>query len=201
MVRALAKNHNEKRQHILSTAAEVFAREGIARASMNEVARSAGISKANIYHYYDSKDALLFDILDQYLSSLRDRVCGLDLGGLTAEAKLHEVIRTILIAYEGMDKEHRIQTEGLPLLSEEKQHVLKEYQRQMVQYVTSILTLNADEDLGQNPQKAWQLTMSVFGMLNWFYQWKPIATQAERIAYAELVTELTLTGISSKPNT
>ena len=52
MVRTIAKDYDDKRRHILTVAAEVFAREGIARASMNEVARACGISKANIYHYY-----------------------------------------------------------------------------------------------------------------------------------------------------
>ena len=63
MARTIAKDHDAKRAHILKTAARVFAEEGFARASMNQLARACGISKANIYHYYDSKDALHFDIL------------------------------------------------------------------------------------------------------------------------------------------
>ena len=48
---------------ILEAAAEVFAQE-IAPASMRKVAKTCDISKSNIYHYYVSKDGLLFDILD-----------------------------------------------------------------------------------------------------------------------------------------
>ena len=62
MVRTIAKDYDDKRLHILTTAARVFAQEGIARASMSHLARDCGISKANIYHYYDSKDALLYDL-------------------------------------------------------------------------------------------------------------------------------------------
>ena len=82
MSRPIAKDHDEKRAHILKIAARVFADQGFARASMSQVAKDCGISKANIYHYYSSKDALLFDILDTYLSALRDRIIGLDLAGL-----------------------------------------------------------------------------------------------------------------------
>ena len=64
MVRTIAKDYDTKRRNILKIAAEVFAREGIERASMNAVAKSCGISKANIYHYYSSKNDLIFDILD-----------------------------------------------------------------------------------------------------------------------------------------
>ena len=66
MVRTIAKDHDEKRKQILKSAAKVFADQGFDRASMSLLARECGISKANIYHYYDSKDALLFDILDTY---------------------------------------------------------------------------------------------------------------------------------------
>ena len=64
MARTITKDYGEKRLIILKAAAEVFAKEGIARASMSEVAKTCGVSKVNIYHYYVSKDALLFDIPD-----------------------------------------------------------------------------------------------------------------------------------------
>lgn len=82
MVRTIAKDHDDKRRHILKVAAEVFAREGIARASTNEVARACEVAKANIYHYYSSKDDLIFDFLDSYFSELRDWVCSVNLTNL-----------------------------------------------------------------------------------------------------------------------
>ena len=60
MARPIAKDYDAKRSHILKTAARVFADTGYARASMSQVAKDCGFSKANIYHYYSSKDALLF---------------------------------------------------------------------------------------------------------------------------------------------
>ena len=101
-------------------------------ASMTEVAKTGGISKANIYHYYASKDALLFDILDAYLSSLRRRILELPLSGLDDTDKLLRILEEFLLAYEGMDHEHKIQIEGLPLLPLNQQEILKRYQRDMV---------------------------------------------------------------------
>ena len=98
MARTIAKDHDQKRELILQSAARIFATDGFDRASMAQLARECGISKANIYHYYDSKDALLYDILDNYLSTLRDRILGTNVEGLDPEARLHEVIRQILRA-------------------------------------------------------------------------------------------------------
>ena len=50
MARTIAKDHDQKRALILSASARLFAEEGYDRASMTQIARACGISKANIYH-------------------------------------------------------------------------------------------------------------------------------------------------------
>lgn len=198
MARTIAKDHDQKRGKILTAAAEVFAREGIARASMNAVARAAGVSKANIYHYHTSKDELLFDILNSYLSELRDIVFALDRSGMSPDQQLHAVTKSFLLAYEGMDNEHKIQSEGLPLLAPEKQNVLKSYQREMVDLVAGILRDVAPQTLGTDPKACRDVTMSIFGMLNWFFMWQPKADKTARVSYAKTVADLVLDGVRVK---
>jgi len=195
VARTIAKDHDEKRINILRTAAQVFAREGFARASMSLLAQECGISKANIYHYYDSKNALLFDILNTYLSDLRDRICGLPMEGLSPEEKLRTTVSETLLAYEGMDAEHAIQPEGVQLLPVEQQNILRGYQRDLVTFMSSILTEIAPGVFNGDKSKLRNATMSVFGMLNWFYMWNKSATAEAREDYADLVASLTIGGI------
>lgn len=193
MARPLAKDHDDKRKMILSTAAEVFAKGGIVGTSMNEVAKACGISKANIYHYYASKNDLVFDILDIYLSELRDVIFGIDLSGQDPDQCLHSLTCGFLLAYEGMDNEHKIQSEGIPLLPQEQQTTLKAYQKDLVRLMSTSLQDCAPEALADKGKRR-DVTMSVFGMLNWFYMWNPHATKEERIAYAKTIADLTLGG-------
>lgn len=195
MARTIAKDHSEKRAQILKTAAKVFAASGISGASMKDVAAACGISKANIYHYYDGKDALLFDILDTYLAELRDRLCGLPDEGLTPEDRLHAFARETLFAYEGMDAEHRLQPEGIPLLPADQQEILKNYQREIVRKLSAILKEAAPDVLAGDRKKLRAATMSVFGMVNWFYMWNSGADRAERETYALFVANMALKGI------
>ncbi len=197
MARTVAKDYDQKRLKILSVAAEVFAREGIARASMSEVAKSTGISKANIYHYYDSKDALVFDILDNYLSELQSRICSLEMHSLSPEEQLTLLAQEFLFAYEGMDHQHKIQTEGLPTLPLKQQDILKSHQRKMVDFVSQILKSASPGYFSDNQARLRETTMSVFGMLNWFYMWNPKADRKARIQYAETVAKLALGGLKS----
>ncbi len=195
MARTIAKDHGAKRDHILKTAAQVFADEGLSRASMAQVAKACGISKANIYHYYSSKDALLFDILDSYLRTLRDQTCETTPVSTDAIERLTNILTVILIAYKGMDAEHKIQTEGIALLPLEQQKILKGHQRDMVTHLSDILLTIAPEILQDDRAKLLGATMSVFGMINWFYMWNKDADEAARADYAELVAKLTINGV------
>ena len=195
MARTIAKDHDDKRARILKSAARVFAQEGFDRASMSQLARECGISKANIYHYYDSKDAILFDILDSYLLQLRDQICGLDLEALEPADRLRRVVREILLAYQGVDDEHRVQTSGISALPEEQQKLLRGYQRDLVEFVSDIIASISPATFEDDAAKLRATTMSVFGMLNWFYMWNAGADSDARSDYAALVSDLTLSGV------
>ncbi|WP_170357012.1 TetR/AcrR family transcriptional regulator [Ruegeria arenilitoris] len=197
MARTIAKDHDQKRAQILKSAARVFAREGFDRASMTQLARECGISKANIYHYYDSKDAILFDILETYLRELRDLICGLEMDGLSPPEKLHRVVAEILLAYQGVDDEHRVQTSGMSALPEDQQRLLRGYQRDMVNFLSGILSEVAPDVFEGDGAKLRSATMSVFGMLNWYYMWNSGADAQARRDYAALVSNLTLSGVKA----
>jgi AcrR family transcriptional regulator len=195
VARTIAKDHDQKREQIIKRAAKIFADQGFDRASMTLLAKECGISKANIYHYYDSKDAILYDILETYLRDLRDRICNVDFEGLEPEEKLRKAVREILFAYQGADDEHRVQISGMNALADDQQRKLREYQRDMVNFINNILQELSPETLGDDKAKLRGATMSVFGMLNWYYMWNTGAGTKAREDYADLVSTLTVHGI------
>ena len=194
MARKIAADHGAKRVQILRAAAKVFATEGFDRASMATLARECGISKANIYHYYDGKEAILYDILETYLRGLRDRVAGLGLEGVPPRDRLRLTVREILFAYQGSDHEHRVQMTGVDRLPEDQQGVLRGYQRDLVRVMAGLIVENAPH-LAQDRAVQRAATMSVFGMLNWYFMWNSGAGTPAREAYARMVADLTLGGL------
>jgi AcrR family transcriptional regulator len=197
MARTQAKDHGEKREAILEAAARVFASEGFDRASMAALAQEAGISKANIYHYYDSKDALLFDLLDSHLKDLRDRLRATPLTGLTPPEQLRALCTEVLLAYQGADNAHRVQSAGMDHLPPEQRQILVGYQRDMVKQLSQIIAENAPEVFARAPAKLRSVTMSLFGMLNWYYMWNAGADAQARRIYAAEVAALTLGGLKA----
>jgi AcrR family transcriptional regulator len=191
MPRGLARDHAEKRDALRRGAAAHFAAHGYDRASMASVAAACGISKASIYHYYESKEALLFDLLHEHLSRLAEAIDNAGRDG-TAEARLRDTIRAILLEYEDADDAHKVQLETLDTLPPEMRDPLKRLMRGMVDRLGARLEAAAPGGLGERRRA---VTMSVFGMLNWYYTWNRPGRGMARSTYADLVTDLVLSGV------
>jgi AcrR family transcriptional regulator len=58
-----------RREEILQTAADLFATSGI-RASMREIADACGILPGSLYHHFDSKEAIVIELVTRYQSEL-----------------------------------------------------------------------------------------------------------------------------------
>ena len=81
---------------ITQAALQVFARKGYHQASIREIARTAELSLAGLYHYVGSKDELLFLVVDQALDSLLSKLDAALAEAITPEARLLALIRTHL---------------------------------------------------------------------------------------------------------
>ncbi len=186
MPRGNAKDHDEKRIALRKGSATYFARHGYDRASMTGAAQHCGVSKALIYHYYDSKEALLFDILEAHLSDL------LDVFEQDQPAALPDLITAILSAYENADAEHKLQLDALTALPPELQEPLVDLQRRLVLIMSGAITMLRPDLTGDRLRA---VTMSVFGILNWFYMWHRPGKGLSREEYGVLATEFVNGGV------
>lgn len=195
MPRTIAKDYEDKGSVILRKAAKLFADEGFDRASVSAIANACNISKANIYHYYKSKNDILFDILDKYLSELKDRICSLERKDASPEVQLKSTIVEILLAYQGADNEHRLQIESIKHLPKKQQNILLGYQRELVDHTSSLIEAIEPKVFAGKKDKLRATTMSLYGMLNWYYMWNSRTDETARLEYADIVSKLCIRGI------
>ena len=79
--RARSEEQREvRRRAILGTAAAMLAEMPVAQVTLNELSRRVGLAKSNVLRYFESREAVLLELLD---SAWRDWLAGLesDLGG------------------------------------------------------------------------------------------------------------------------
>jgi AcrR family transcriptional regulator len=63
-----------RRAEICRTAAQIFQDRGFDATSVSDIARALGMTKAGLYHYFSSKEALLFEIMMFGLERVHDEV-------------------------------------------------------------------------------------------------------------------------------
>jgi AcrR family transcriptional regulator len=188
MARGLARDHDEKRAALRKGAASYFATHGFDRASMTGAAKSCGVSKALIYHYWSSKEDLLFDILNEHLGEL------LRVVSAHRDAGMGGLIAAILEESAGADAEHKLQLDALSVLPQEKQKPLIGLQMELVE-IMSDTVLSVAPDLAQDQDRLRAAVMTVFAVLNWFYMWHRPGKGLSREAYADLATDFVTGGL------
>ena len=72
---------NDLREHIIKTAGEMFFRLGIRSVSIDDICHELGMSKKTFYVYFESKDALIDQLLDvniKYMSGKMEELLAMD---------------------------------------------------------------------------------------------------------------------------
>ena len=199
MARPKSLQHEIRRDEILDIAAQCFAERSYPAASMNDIAAAGGTSKARLYHYYDSKEAILFDLLDRYTQRLLALIGQAEATAqrrdLDDRAALHELIRSFLQEYETSATRHVALLHDTKFLSESQRELILDRQRDVVSAVTRFLRRAYPARVSTVNQTA--LTMMLFGMINWTFTWLRPAGPLSYGAFAEEVIVLLEQGLAS----
>ena len=83
----------DSRQEILRTAARLFQQRGYDATSMNDVAAALKLSKGGLYHHFQSKDEILFEIMNHAMEITQDRVLNPVRSIVDPEERLRALIR------------------------------------------------------------------------------------------------------------
>ncbi|WP_338911298.1 TetR/AcrR family transcriptional regulator [Mycetohabitans rhizoxinica] len=189
MARTRAPDHESQREQILNLAAEKFAQTSYPSTSMADLAAASGTSKARLYHYYESKEAILFDLLDRYTKRLMLIIAEVDGASqrreLNEQQTFAELIRAFLAEYETSHTRHVALLNDVKYLVQTQREIILDRQRDIVAAFARQLARAYPRRVTQSNQMA--LTMMVFGMINWTFTWfKP----GGKMTYADFADEV-----------
>jgi TetR/AcrR family transcriptional regulator, cholesterol catabolism regulator len=86
----------DKRELILSTAAEMFARKGSRATTVRGIAAEVGLLSGSLYHHFPSKDSILQEVLIRYMDTIRARYAVVLASGKGPADCLHDLVVTSL---------------------------------------------------------------------------------------------------------
>jgi AcrR family transcriptional regulator len=201
MARPKSESFEQRRDDILNHAAACFAATGYPAASMADVAASSGTSKARLYHYYGSKEAILFDLLERYTQRLLGLIGRVEAtaqrGKLDDIAALHELIRAFLAEYESSATRHVALLNDAKHLALPQRELILNRQRDVVAAVTRFLGRAYPSRVTEANQTA--VVMMLFGMINWTFTWLKPQGAMSYASFAEEVILLLEKGLGRQP--
>jgi TetR/AcrR family transcriptional regulator, cholesterol catabolism regulator len=193
--RAAPHTHEQRLDRILESATLLIARDGYTKASMRTVAAAADISLAGLYHYFESKEKMLFLIQFRSFSSLlrhlEERLHGIE----DPQDRLRVAVRAHIMQYARNKPALKVCAQELDALTGASYDEVLRIRRQIYRIVRSIVDQIIVDRSGDNTINAHVATMSLFGSLNWLYQWYEPGQDRSPAGLAQLMADQFLSGL------
>jgi len=90
----------DRRDAILNSAAALFASRGVAATTIRQIADEVGILSGSLYHHFESKEAIVDEIVSSYLEDLRTRYKSVLAHESDPRQRLHDLVVTSLEVVE-----------------------------------------------------------------------------------------------------
>jgi TetR/AcrR family transcriptional regulator, cholesterol catabolism regulator len=170
----------DSRQEILRTAARLFQQHGYDATSMNDVAAALKLSKGGLYHHFQSKDEILYEIMNHAMQITEERVLNPVRSIADPADRLRALIRLhIEVVLSPRDREITVmlhENHPLPPALRKRINSRKKDYVHFLEKLMAEVQANAPGNLGKvhhakakvSPRAA---AFALLGMINWIYQW------------------------------
>ena len=190
---AEGSKYDQKLVHVLKTAAAIFAEKGYHSTSIRDISRETGMSLSGLYYYFTGKEELLFLIQDYAFGTLVETSKKLLAGVDDPVNRLRLLIENHLNYFVNNMSEMKV-------LSHEANSIAGDYFKKVNakkrQYVDMTMNL-LDEIARVHGIKGLDIriaTFSLFGMMNWIYNWYNPRKDVDVVGLSQNMTRLFLFG-------
>ncbi len=194
MARKQAANYEKRRNAVVEKAAKLFAERGFLGASIADLALACRTSKSLIYHYYPSKEDILFDVMHSHVRALLDAAEAVTAEPVDGREKLQRLTREFMKLYVGASARQKVLLNELDRLPGRRRALIVAIQRRLVDTVETVLK-EIRPDLAHRAALEWPAAMLYFGMINWTLTWMQAGGPAKPAQIAGLAANIYLDGI------
>src|SRR4051795_11098272 len=158
----------EPRQEILRTAARLFQQQGYDATSMNDVAASLKLSKGGLYHHFQSKDEILFEIMNHAMDLTQERVLAPVRNIADPQERLRALIRLhIEVVLSPRDREITVMLHENHPLPPALRKRINHRKKESVHYVERLMADARKARRAKGSVSPRAAAFSLLGMINW----------------------------------
>ncbi len=163
---------------------------------MRDLSRTSGMSLAGLYHYFESKEKLLYLIQKDTFTTIVERLHH----RLKSAQNPEDGIRIFILNHLEYFLAHQ---KAMKVLSHEDEALTKDFAVEIATikreyYHTCLELLKSYKSEKQLEFSARIAVLGLFGMMNWIYTWYNPRVDADATGLAREMSELFLSGISGK---
>jgi len=196
MARTQAADYEQRREAILDKAAHLFARMGFAGASVSDLAAACETSKSLIYHYYPSKEDVLYGVMASHLDQLVQDVDQVLSREAAPTELLSALIHSFMRHYIGAADRQKVLLNELGNLPVDRRKVIVDKQRGVIDAVQKLLEA-IHPALAEDAAMARAETMLLFGMINWTHTWFDPAGPVSADQFADMALDRIMAPITA----
>ena len=172
---------------------QLFADRGFLGASVGDLAKACKTSKSLFYHYFPSKEDVLFEAMESHIRALSEATASVAAMNAGAPQKLRALTQSFMHLYLGAAPYHKVLLNEVYHLSPPRQKAIIAHQRELIDFVTGLLTEIQPKLPPAHLDRA--ATMIFFGMINWTHTWFKPEGPASVDAIADLIAEIAINGL------
>lgn len=195
MARTQAADYDERKEAIVDAAASLFASRGFNGASVADIAQRGKISKSLVYHYYQSKEDILYDVMISHVRALEEAAADAMAGAAPPEQKLRDLTQLFMALYVGAADRHKVLLNDLDDLPKARRADIVAVQRRLIEIVEGLLT-EIEAALKRKEGASFAAAMLFFGTINWTHTWFDPKGAVSAEALADMAVDLTLGGLA-----
>ncbi|MFN9525646.1 MAG: TetR/AcrR family transcriptional regulator [Pseudomonadaceae bacterium] len=170
MSRVRADDYDEKKRLILERAAALFAEKGFGNATMIDIAQACGASKSRLYHYFSSKEEVLFGIAMTYVEAVYEALVEATAQPLPATARFSRFVAAFLARGVASRNEQLVLVNDVDFLPEDKRRQVRQLENRLVELLVGLLE-EINPGLMRSSAVRVPYAMLLFGMLIWTFTW------------------------------
>ncbi|TDQ54941.1 TetR/AcrR family transcriptional regulator [Actinorugispora endophytica] len=156
---------------LLAEATRLFAERGFERTSVQELVEAAGVTKGAMYHYFTSKDDLLYAVYERVLTMQMARLAEIAGNGGSVADRLHEAAADVVMTtVENLD-DTLIFFRSLHMLSPGRQSEVRKERRRYHELFRSLIEEGVREGAFQDGVPADIVVNQYFGAVHHLGMW------------------------------
>lgn len=187
----------QKRKQIRKIATKLFVEKGFENTTTRDIANAAGINKAALYYYFDSKEELLYQILDDTVRIGLERIREIEKSKISLKEKL-TAVTDMYTRYYAFDTDMmKLLVHDQKSLRPEHKEKLDRLQKDYVKVFVKIL-----EDLKKGGEildiDTTVCAFAFFGMVHWAYRWYNPGGRIKPDQLAEIFNQIFTNGVFAR---